>query len=158
MENKGVSMNINIKCRYSDKILFEGELSSTREAVIEAFKKSVNLRGADLEGADLEGADLWGVNLRGVNLRGADLRGEKLAIAPVFIYGFRPYNIMITNQNIKIGCKVHKWQEWRDFKNREILELDGKRASVFWKRYKTVILEAAKEHRSEVRKYKNDNY
>ncbi len=71
-------MNIQILNRFSHKILFQGEFSTIREAVIAAYKENTVLSNADLSGVDLSGVDLSGVNLRGADLRGADLRGAVL--------------------------------------------------------------------------------
>ena len=71
-------MKIQIKCRFSFKVLFECEAESTREAVEKAIKEGADLRGADLRGAGLQGAGLQGAGLQGAGLRGADLRGAYL--------------------------------------------------------------------------------
>ncbi len=71
-------MHIQIKLRFSDKVIFEGEYNSTKDAVLDAIKKGANLQGADLQGANLQGADLQGADLQGANLRSADLQGADL--------------------------------------------------------------------------------
>jgi hypothetical protein len=71
-------MNIQIKNRYNDSILLEGEYESVKQALVTAASKAANLREADLEGAYLQGANLRGANLRGANLREADLEGANL--------------------------------------------------------------------------------
>ncbi len=62
--------NIEIKHRYTDKIIICGEYESIKDCL----EKN---RGANLRGAYLRGANLRGANLRGANLRGAYLRGAK---------------------------------------------------------------------------------
>jgi hypothetical protein len=62
-------MQLEIKRRITDAILWTGEGESLRDA---------NLRSADLRSADLRGADLRDANLRSADLRGADLRGADL--------------------------------------------------------------------------------
>jgi hypothetical protein len=62
---------VEIKHRYSDKVLCAGETAA--DAVTRAVRDKVDLGGADLRGADLRGADLYGANLRGADLRGANL-------------------------------------------------------------------------------------
>jgi len=69
---------MEIKHRFSGKVLFESQKESLKEAVVEADREKADLRGADLVGAYLEGANLVGVDLRGADLRGADLRGADL--------------------------------------------------------------------------------
>ena len=64
-------MNIEIKNRFSNKIIVAGEYTSIRKAVLSAKASGVDLSGANLSGANLYGADLSGANLRMANLRGA---------------------------------------------------------------------------------------
>ena len=71
-------MHIQIKFRWSDKILFEGEYASTKECLTDAVLTGADLRGADLTGADLTGADLRGAVLTDAVLRDADLTGADL--------------------------------------------------------------------------------
>ena len=65
-------MHVQIKLKFSDKVLFEGEYESTKKAL----EKAVN-EGADLKGAYLEGANLKGAHLKGADLKGANLEGAK---------------------------------------------------------------------------------
>jgi uncharacterized protein YjbI with pentapeptide repeats len=67
--------------RWTNACLWEGEATSTREAVEKALAWGANLRGADLTYADLTYADLRGANLTGANLTGANLRGADLTYA-----------------------------------------------------------------------------
>ena len=59
-------MNIEIKNRFSNRIIITGEYADIREAVLKA-----RVSGVDLFGADLSGADLYGADLRMANLSGA---------------------------------------------------------------------------------------
>ena len=38
-----------------------------------------------------------------------------------------------------IGCQQHTIEEWRNFSDSEILEMDGRKALKFWKAWKDVI-------------------
>ena len=81
-------MNIQIKHRYTDTVLFEAEAISVQEAVVNAGTAGADLSGADLSGTDLSNADLYGADLRDADLRGArlsgaDLRGATLPKVPV---------------------------------------------------------------------------
>ena len=78
-----------IKHRYTEAVLFEGEAGMTIRTMLEkattakanldgANLYGANLRGANLRGANLYGANLYGANLRGANLYGADLVGADL--------------------------------------------------------------------------------
>jgi len=84
---------IEIKSRWSVKVLFSCIALTLKIAVEKAVETNAdlsganlsdanlsgaNLRGAYLRGADLRGAYLRGANLRGANLSGADLRGADL--------------------------------------------------------------------------------
>ena len=64
-------MNIEIKNRFSNRIIITGEYADIREAVLKARVSGVDLRRADLSGANLYGADLYGADLRMANLSGA---------------------------------------------------------------------------------------
>src|ERR1700761_3528332 len=55
-----IMMKIQIKFRWSDRVLFEGEYESLKHAVVAAVGQRADLEGADLEGADLKGAYLKG--------------------------------------------------------------------------------------------------
>ena len=102
-----------IKHRYENRILFEGEFGSFKIAVEAAVKSRADLRGADLRdaylrdayltGADLRDAYLRGADLRGADLRGADLRGAYLRDAKGIQK--QPPQTIITPQGSIIGWK-----------------------------------------------------
>ena len=71
-------MLIEIKHRYTNKVLFACEAENMRAAVILALGKVADLRGADLRGTALTNADLRGIDLTGADLTGADLRYSNL--------------------------------------------------------------------------------
>ena len=81
---------MQIKHRYTEAVLFEGDTGmTTRQMLEKATAAKANLRGAnlydaDLRGADLRGADLYGANLRGANLYGANLCGAYLSGANLY--------------------------------------------------------------------------
>ena len=109
-----------------------------------------NLRHANLSSADLRYADLSSANLSSANLRSADLHGEKLDKSPLFIYGLK-YDVLITKEQIKIGCEFHKVSEWELFDDKCILEMDGKEALEWWRIYKPILMKLNEEHRKEVK-------
>jgi uncharacterized protein YjbI with pentapeptide repeats len=89
-------MKIQIKARFTNSILFEGEYESKRHGVEQAVKSSADLCSANLSSADLSFADLCSANLsfadlsfanlsfanlRYANLRYADLRSADLCSA-----------------------------------------------------------------------------
>jgi len=164
-------MKIEIKNRYSGEIILCGEYESVKDCLEE--NHGANLYRADLRGADLREANLYGTNLReadlreanlceanlreadlrGANLREADLcganyNGEKLEKEPMQILGLK-YHILITKEQVKIGCELHKIEEWKKFTDKEILSMDGKNGLVWWKKHKKLVLDANKTHKEE---------
>ena len=114
-------MNIQIKLRYSDKILFEFtcENNTIKKTVEEAVKKGAYLRCADLRGADLIGADL-----RGAYLSGADLNGYKIkkaiVITGIYNYIVIPFITETDEKRIVMGCFNRSLDEWEtDFWNND---------------------------------------
>ena len=63
-------MLIEIKCRYTYKVLYAGEHTSVKQAVERANLERANLARAYLAGVNLTGANLTGANLAGANLAG----------------------------------------------------------------------------------------
>ena len=72
------TMNIQIKHRYTDDVLHEGDYNSILEALGGAIKTGASISGANLSGANLSRADLYGANLSGANLSRANLSGANL--------------------------------------------------------------------------------
>ena len=72
---------IQIKCRFTAKVLFEADAPTIKAALDIAVLSRANLSGADLSGADLYGANLSGANLYGANLYGANLSRANLSRA-----------------------------------------------------------------------------
>ena len=70
-------MKIQIKS-LAGSILFEGDFSAVKDALLAALKNDADLRGAYLGGANLRGANLYDADLRGADLRGAYLGGANL--------------------------------------------------------------------------------
>ncbi len=72
---------IQIKCRFSARVLFEANVASLKIAVEAAVTARANLDGANLARAYLAGANLARATLDGANLAGAYLAGANLARA-----------------------------------------------------------------------------
>jgi len=98
-----------------------------------------DLRGAYLTGADLRGAYLTGADLRGADLRGAEYKDIKITKTPIQILNLY-YSVLIFENHMQIGCKFHTHQEWDEFDNRRIIEMDGKAAAEFWKEHKDLLM------------------
>jgi len=113
--------------------------------------RGANLRGADLRGADLRDADLRGANLRGADLRDADLRGADLRGADLIDADLRgadliqitlPYfQVIVQKTHTRIGCKYFTNEEWKNFTDDKISEMDSNALS-FWNSYKQIIFSA----------------
>ena len=110
-----------------------------------AYLRGAYLRGADLNDADLRDADLRGAYLSGAYLNDAYYNGEKLDKEPIQLLGLK-YFILITKEQIKIGCELHKASEWKEFDDKRIIEMDGKEALKWWKEHKDLILKAHELH------------
>jgi hypothetical protein len=107
-------MKIQIKHRYGDKILFEGEYGDLREAVMAAVKAGAYLSGAYLSGADLSGANLSGAYLSGADLSGANLSGAYLSranlsradLSGAYLYGADLYGANLSRAKIADGITI----------------------------------------------------
>ena len=107
---------------------------------------NANLRYADLSGADLRYADLRYANLSGADLSDADLSGADLRSANgnmrhVKSLQTETYYITYTAENIQIGCLRHTIEEWKNFDNKQILEMDGRKALEWWNKWKPILMQ-----------------
>jgi len=94
-----------------------------------------NLREANLSWANLSGEDLSEANLSGANLRG--VHGNNKEIKSLHI--FEEYDIAYTFERLQIGCENHAIDEWWEFDDERILEMDGRKALKFWRKNKELI-------------------
>ena len=116
-----------------------------------------NLEGANLEDANLEDANLEGAYLRDANLRGAEYGKDiTISITPIQILGLR-YFVILFDNHIKIGCRLHSINEWDNFTDSEIKRMDEPYSLEFWKENKILIIHAAKNHSSKVERLKNES-
>ena len=92
-------INIKIKNRFTENVIFESEKTTWKEAVEEAKANGISMREADLRGADLYVADLYRADLREANLRGADLRGAGLY--GVNLYGANLYGANLCEADLR---------------------------------------------------------
>jgi hypothetical protein len=98
-------MKIEIKCRFTAKILFafESENNSLKLTIEKAVESRADLSGANLSGANLSGANLsranlYGADLYGANLSGANLSGANLSRAN--LYGADLYGANLSGANL----------------------------------------------------------
>jgi hypothetical protein len=106
-----------------------------------ASLRGANLNGASLRGADLNGASLRGADLNEADLNGADLNGANGINDYVKCIQIDQYPITYTSDVLQIGCERHAISAWREFDDKRILEMDGKCALKFWRKYKSWIFE-----------------
>ena len=107
-----------------------------------------NLDGANLAGANLDGASLDRANLARANLDGANLAGAKFGDAVTAERGIRQvlglqWPVTIFDNHMRIGCQLHSLADWATFTKRDIVEMDGTDALLFWRRHKAMLLALA---------------
>lgn len=95
--------------------------------------KRADLREADLRWADLRWADLSGAYLRGADLHWTigDSREIKTLQLP-------KYHVVVTKNEIVIGCQQHLAKEWYKFTDEQISRMD-KGALDWWNEWKSTI-------------------
>jgi len=121
-------VNANLKNANLSKVSFE-----------HADFENANLENADLSGADLSNANLKGANLKNANLNNARITNVIGNDVEIHSFAFMDYNIVYTDTELQIGCVRRLIGEWFSFSDRQILEMDGKKALVFWKECKPVL-------------------
>ena len=156
-------MKFEIKDRCDFRTLFSLETETFKACVKAAVHNGADLHGADLHGADLRGANLCGANLRGAdlcgadlcgadlrgaNLRGANIDGEIIQRPPISVENIT-YWCLITDDRMRLGCKLHTHNEWQNFNDGEISAMDDD-ALDFWKTWKEPLLAMCAAHRSKL--------
>ena len=107
-----------------------------------------NLCGANLCGANLCRANLCGADLCGADLRGANIDGEIIQRPPISVANIT-YWCLITDNRMRLGCKLHTHNEWQNFNDGEISAMDDD-ALDFWKTWKEPLLAMCAAHRSKL--------
>jgi uncharacterized protein YjbI with pentapeptide repeats len=100
-----------------------------------------NLRNADLSNANLSDADLSDANLRNAKLWNADLLGIG-NMKELRTMQLEAYKVGFTKDTLQIGCKRYTIEKWENFTDEEIIEMDGKTALIFWRKWKEFIFKA----------------
>lgn len=101
----------------------------------------VYLNKADLKSVDLSDASLSGTNLSGTDLLCANLSGAHGINDWVKSLQIEEYPISYTSESMQIGCECHFISDWQKFDDTRILQMDGKRALRFWRKYKSWIFQ-----------------
>ena len=150
-----MSEKIQIRHRDTNAVLFECEapadLSSglrMRHALEKATQARANLARANLAWANLARASLYGANLDGASLYGANLDGAKFGDGVTAARGIRQvlglrWPVTIFDNHMRIGCQLHSLADWAAFTKRDIVEMDGTDALLFWRRHKAMLLALA---------------
>jgi uncharacterized protein YjbI with pentapeptide repeats len=107
--------------------------------------QNADLQFANLQNANLQNADLRNANLQNANLQNAFDEIETFNKAPIVVQNL-DYWCMITENTIRLGCQRHTLEQWRNFTDAEIKDMDGSHAVLFWQKHKTILLELAKIH------------
>jgi len=76
----------------------------------------------------------------------ARLGGDMYATRDIMYFSGLRWAVTISDNHIKIGCKVYTIDEWAKFSDKEIAAM-SRGALRFWKRWKPVIMAAALAHR-----------
>ncbi len=111
--------------------------------LMSADLRYANLMSADLRSANLMSADLRSANLMSANLMSADLRSAVGNLKEVKSIQLDTYLISFefTDNKLNIGCQTHTFEEWKDFTDEEIEEMDVN-ALIWWKKWKDFIFQA----------------
>ena len=114
---------------------------------------SANLSSANLSYASLRSADLRSANLRSANLSYADLRSANLSYANLITARancavgnmveiktllLETWPITYTSEYLHIGCERHQINDWWEFDDTRIKEMDSM-ALEFWRKWKEYI-------------------
>jgi len=102
-----------------------------------------NLADANLARANLADANLVDANLADANLVDAKWRGVVIKNTPIQIFNL-PYRVTILDAHMQIGCELHTLEEWSEFDDRRIAQMEGIKAIRFWRQHKDVLLALAK--------------
>ena len=58
------------------------------------------------------------------------------------VLGLR-WPVTIFDNHMRIGCQLHSLADWATFTKRDIVEMDGTDALLFWRRHKAILLALA---------------
>ena len=123
----------------SNADLSNADLSNTNlwnTSLRSADLSNCNLSNASLRSADLSNASLWNTSLRSADLWNTNGLNKYVKCIQV-----ETYAIAYTSEVMQIGCERHNISEWAGFDDKRILEMDGKAALKFWRKYKDWIFQ-----------------
>ena len=142
-----------LRMRHALEKATQARANLARANLARANLDGANLYGASLDGANLAWANLDGASLAGASLAGASLAGASLAGAKFGdgvtaergirqVLGLR-WPVTIFDNHMRIGCQLHSLADWATFTKRDIVEMDGTDALLFWRRHKAMLLALA---------------
>ena len=134
-----VRANIN-KCNFYKADLFESTLPIGEIRDVD-FSKS-NLEGADLSCTDLINCNFEGSNLMRIDLEGCNGDGEYIRNID---NPFTDWNIVYTIDQLSIGCQQHAIEDWENFSDSEIDDMDIS-ALYFWEYSRDSIFKEIREN------------
>jgi len=137
---------IQIKCRFTAKVLFEADAPTIKAALDIAVLSRANLSGANLYGANLSGA-----NLSGADLSGADLSGANLSCA-------ENAELVIAKTRILPGGDLIGWKKCIDNVIVKLLiPAQAKRSSAFGRKCRAEFVQVLEVIGAEVGISQHDN-
>ena len=140
-----MSEKIQIRHRDTNAVLFECEAPADLSSGLRmrhALEKATQAR-ANLARANLAWANLAWANLDGANLDGAKFGDGVTAARGIRqVLGLR-WPVTIFDNHMRIGCQLHSLADWATFTKRDIVEMDGTDALLFWRRHKAILLALA---------------
>ena len=156
-------MKFDVLNRFTGKVQFTAEIECD-ETAAQSVKLGLAVKWAVMSGASLDGASLNGASLDRASFDGASFDGASLNRASLNraslnwaslngasldgINGINKYikclhledwPITYTFERMQIGCQNHAIEEWKDFDDRRIIEMDGMNALKFWRKFKDHI-------------------
>ena len=151
-------LSSGLRMRHALEKATQARANLARANLARANLARANLDGANLDGANLDGANLvwanlaWAnlawANLDGANLDGANLARAKFGDGVTAARGIRQvlglrWPVTIFDNHMRIGCQLHSLADWATFTKRDIVEMDGTDALLFWRRHKAMLLALA---------------
>lgn len=95
--------------------------------------------GADMSFANLNRANFHNANLNVSSLYKASLWGTRGNLRQIKSVFCDKYAIAYTSEILQIGCERHKIEEWWEFDEEHIEEMDGEEAIFWWREWKPIL-------------------
>ena len=112
----------------------------SRANLTDANLTYANLAGADLTDANLSRANLTRANLTRANLAGANLTNLLGDMEHIKTLQTDKYLVSYTNRVLQIGCKKYSIEEWKNFDDKTISQMDSG-ALEWWTQWKPIIMQ-----------------